>query len=70
MHSRQLTICNVKIAAGENHLAMLSNEGDVLTFGEGSMGQLGRSPRTEHIRPRKNFIAFDLIKHHNLRVHG
>ncbi|KAL3094177.1 hypothetical protein niasHT_028266 [Heterodera trifolii] len=38
------------IAAGENHLAMLSNEGQILTFGEGSMGQLGRSVRTEHIR--------------------
>ncbi|KAL3126020.1 hypothetical protein niasHT_003617 [Heterodera trifolii] len=42
----------VKIAAGENHLAMLSNEGQILTFGEGSMGQLGRSVRTEHIRAR------------------
>ncbi|KAL3076663.1 hypothetical protein niasHT_039585 [Heterodera trifolii] len=40
------------IAAGENHLAMLSNEGQILTFGEGSMGQLGRSVRTEHIRAR------------------
>uniref|UniRef100_A0A915DV37 Regulator of chromosome condensation n=1 Tax=Ditylenchus dipsaci TaxID=166011 RepID=A0A915DV37_9BILA len=42
----------VKIVAGENHLVMLSNEGDILTFGEGSMGQLGRSARTEHIRSK------------------
>uniref|UniRef100_A0A914HFK4 Regulator of chromosome condensation n=1 Tax=Globodera rostochiensis TaxID=31243 RepID=A0A914HFK4_GLORO len=42
----------VKVAAGENHLAMLSNDGQILTFGEGSMGQLGRSVRTEHIRAR------------------
>lgn len=42
----------VKIAAGENHLAMLSNEGELLTFGEGSMGQLGRSVRTQHIRSK------------------
>jgi alpha-tubulin suppressor-like RCC1 family protein len=31
---------------------MLSNEGELLTFGEGSMGQLGRSTRTEHIRSK------------------
>uniref|UniRef100_A0A914MV86 Regulator of chromosome condensation n=1 Tax=Meloidogyne incognita TaxID=6306 RepID=A0A914MV86_MELIC len=42
----------VKIAAGENHLAMLSTDGELLTFGEGSMGQLGRSTRTEHIRSK------------------
>lgn len=41
-----------QIAAGENHLAMLSTEGELLTFGEGSMGQLGRSMRTEHIRSK------------------
>lgn len=42
----------VKIAAGENHLVMLSEKGEILTFGEGSMGQLGRSVRTNHIRSR------------------
>jgi len=42
----------VKISAGENHLAMLSERGELLTFGEGSMGQLGRSVRTNHIRSR------------------
>lgn len=40
----------VKVAAGENHLAMLSSEGELLTFGEGSMGQLGRLARSNHIR--------------------
>lgn len=29
---------------------MLSEKGEILTFGEGSMGQLGRSVRTNHIR--------------------
>ncbi|KAI1727560.1 regulator of chromosome condensation (RCC1) repeat domain-containing protein [Ditylenchus destructor] len=51
----------VKIAAGENHLAMLSNEGELLTFGDGSMGQLGRSSRTEHIRP--SYMADSSGKH-------
>jgi len=40
----------VKITAGENHLAMLSERGEILTLGEGSMGQLGRSLRTKIIR--------------------
>ncbi|MFH4975229.1 hypothetical protein AB6A40_001938 [Gnathostoma spinigerum] len=40
----------VKIVAGENHLVMLSNNGELLTFGDGSMGQLGRSVRVGHIR--------------------
>uniref|UniRef100_A0A914DIE3 Regulator of chromosome condensation n=1 Tax=Acrobeloides nanus TaxID=290746 RepID=A0A914DIE3_9BILA len=40
----------VKIAAGENHLVMLSDDGEVLTFGDGSMGQLGRSTRLSSIR--------------------
>lgn len=31
---------------------MLSNEGELLTFGEGSMGQLGRTTRTQHIRSK------------------
>lgn len=43
----------VKIAAGENHLVMLSVDGEVLTFGEGSHGQLGRTARTGRIRSRK-----------------
>ncbi|KJH52007.1 putative D-tyrosyl-tRNA(Tyr) deacylase [Dictyocaulus viviparus] len=30
----------VKIAAGENHLVMLEEDGKVLTFGDGKMGQL------------------------------
>lgn len=40
----------VKIAAGENHLVMLSTSGELLTFGDGSMGQLGRSTRVSVIR--------------------
>ncbi|TKR92745.1 hypothetical protein L596_007335 [Steinernema carpocapsae] len=40
----------VKIAAGENHLLMLSNQGEVLSFGDGTQGQLGRTMRTSHIR--------------------
>ncbi|KAK0426113.1 hypothetical protein QR680_009539 [Steinernema hermaphroditum] len=40
----------VKIAAGENHLLMLSNNGEVLSFGDGTQGQLGRTMRTSHIR--------------------
>lgn len=40
----------VKIAAGENHLVMLEEDGKVLTFGDGKMGQLGRSKRTGSIR--------------------
>ncbi|VDL73291.1 unnamed protein product [Nippostrongylus brasiliensis] len=42
----------VKIAAGENHLVMLEDDGKVLTFGDGKMGQLGRSKRTGSIRPQ------------------
>lgn len=41
-----------KIAAGENHLAMLSHDGHLFTFGDGSMGQLGRTARTGTIRSR------------------
>ncbi|KIH49235.1 hypothetical protein ANCDUO_20691, partial [Ancylostoma duodenale] len=33
---------NLRIAAGENHLVMLEEDGKVLTFGDGKMGQLGR----------------------------
>jgi len=40
----------VKVVAGENHLVMLSADGEVLTFGDGSMGQLGRSYDTSRIR--------------------
>ncbi|VDM38648.1 unnamed protein product [Toxocara canis] len=43
----------VKIAAGENHLAMLSENGELLTFGDGSMGQLGRLGRVSHIRAQQ-----------------
>lgn len=42
----------VKIAAGENHLVMLEKHGRVLTFGDGKMGQLGRSRRIDSIRPQ------------------
>ncbi|CAD5210211.1 unnamed protein product [Bursaphelenchus okinawaensis] len=56
----------VKIAAGENHLAMLSSEGELLTFGEGSMGQLGRLARSNHIR--SNYMADDSGKHLKLNV--
>ncbi|KAH7689591.1 CBR-RAN-3 protein, partial [Aphelenchoides avenae] len=42
----------VKIAAGENHLVMLNVDGELLTFGEGSHGQLGRGARAGHIRSR------------------
>ncbi|KAK6053743.1 hypothetical protein COOONC_08751 [Cooperia oncophora] len=42
----------VIIAAGENHLVMLEEDGKVLTFGDGKMGQLGRSKRTGSIRPQ------------------
>ncbi|KAI6227958.1 Regulator of chromosome condensation [Aphelenchoides besseyi] len=45
----------VKIAAGENHLVMLSSDGEIMTFGEGSMGQLGRSTRSSLIRG--NYMA-------------
>lgn len=48
LHHNNVTI--VKIAAGENHLVMLSSEGEIYTFGEGSHGQLGSSTRTKHIR--------------------
>ncbi|GMT14591.1 hypothetical protein PFISCL1PPCAC_5888, partial [Pristionchus fissidentatus] len=41
-----------KIAAGENHLAMLSADGHLFTFGDGSVGQLGRTTRTGLIRSR------------------
>uniref|UniRef100_A0A915BI99 Regulator of chromosome condensation n=1 Tax=Parascaris univalens TaxID=6257 RepID=A0A915BI99_PARUN len=43
----------VKIAAGENHLVMLSENGELLTFGDGSMGQLGRLGRVSHIRAQQ-----------------
>lgn len=56
----------VKIAAGENHLAMLSSEGELLTFGEGSMGQLGRLARSNHIR--SSYMADDSGKHLRLNV--
>ncbi|CAD6192134.1 unnamed protein product [Caenorhabditis auriculariae] len=42
----------VKICAGENHLVMLDEKGEVLTFGDGTMGQLGRSSRTSTIRSK------------------
>ncbi|CAP21957.2 Protein CBR-RAN-3 [Caenorhabditis briggsae] len=42
----------VKIAAGENHLVMLDEKGCILTFGDGEMGQLGRSSRTKTIRSK------------------
>lgn len=42
----------VKIAAGENHLVMLDEKGGLLTFGDGEMGQLGRSSRTKTIRSK------------------
>ncbi|KAI6184232.1 hypothetical protein M3Y97_00574100 [Aphelenchoides bicaudatus] len=45
----------VKIAAGENHLVMLTHGGQVLTFGNGFQGQLGRSSRFGNIR--KRFLA-------------
>lgn len=48
LHHKNVSI--VKIAAGENHLVMLSSEGEIYTFGEGSHGQLGSSTRTKHIR--------------------
>uniref|UniRef100_A0AC34FSS4 Uncharacterized protein n=1 Tax=Panagrolaimus sp. ES5 TaxID=591445 RepID=A0AC34FSS4_9BILA len=50
----------VKIAAGENHLVMLSSEGEIYTFGEGSHGQLGGSARTKHIR--STYMADDTGK--------
>uniref|UniRef100_A0A7E4UQR8 Protein pim1 n=1 Tax=Panagrellus redivivus TaxID=6233 RepID=A0A7E4UQR8_PANRE len=53
----------VKIKAGENHLVMLSEDGEVYTFGEGSHGQLGSSARTKHIR--SGYMADDKAK--NLR---
>uniref|UniRef100_A0A914PVV4 Eukaryotic translation initiation factor 3 subunit G N-terminal domain-containing protein n=1 Tax=Panagrolaimus davidi TaxID=227884 RepID=A0A914PVV4_9BILA len=40
----------VKIAAGENHVVMLSSEGEIYTFGVGSMGQLGTSAHTKNFR--------------------
>ncbi|EJW84671.1 hypothetical protein WUBG_04417 [Wuchereria bancrofti] len=43
----------VKIAAGENHLVMLTENGEVLTFGDGSVGQLGRCSRVSHIRSQR-----------------
>lgn len=53
---------------------MLSTEGELLTFGEGSMGQLGRSTRTEHIRSKfmvdqsgNSLILRVLEKHHFIR---
>uniref|UniRef100_A0A914PXN3 OTU domain-containing protein n=1 Tax=Panagrolaimus davidi TaxID=227884 RepID=A0A914PXN3_9BILA len=40
----------VKIAAGKNHLDMLSSEGEIYTFGVGSHGQLGTSASTKNFR--------------------
>uniref|UniRef100_A0A914QZB3 OTU domain-containing protein n=1 Tax=Panagrolaimus davidi TaxID=227884 RepID=A0A914QZB3_9BILA len=42
----------VKIAAGENHLVMLSSKGEIYTFGVGSLGQLGTSTRIKNIRSK------------------
>uniref|UniRef100_A0A1I7UMG8 Regulator of chromosome condensation n=1 Tax=Caenorhabditis tropicalis TaxID=1561998 RepID=A0A1I7UMG8_9PELO len=50
VHSAKRKI--VKIAAGENHLVMLDEKGGLLTFGDGEMGQLGRSSRTKTIRSK------------------
>lgn len=47
----------LQAVAGENHLAMLSADGELLTFGDGTMGQLGRSVRANHIRS-SGFFAF------------
>ncbi|MCP9261344.1 Regulator of chromosome condensation [Dirofilaria immitis] len=61
----------VKIVAGENHLVMLTENGEVLTFGDGSVGQLGRCSRVSHIRSqrmvndspdsKKKLVIFDNI---------
>jgi regulator of chromosome condensation len=51
----------VKIAAGENHLIMLSHIGQVLTFGEATQGQLGRTSRPGSIR--QNFLADETGSH-------
>lgn len=44
---------SLQIAAGENHLVMLTENGEVLTFGDGSVGQLGRCSRVALIRSQR-----------------
>ncbi|MEQ2276649.1 hypothetical protein XENORESO_001753 [Xenotaenia resolanae] len=40
------------ISCGEAHTAVLTKEGKVLTFGDGSHGQLGHNSTTSEIRPK------------------
>uniref|UniRef100_A0A3Q3A5P9 RCC1-like domain-containing protein n=1 Tax=Kryptolebias marmoratus TaxID=37003 RepID=A0A3Q3A5P9_KRYMA len=40
------------ISCGESHTAVLTKEGKVFTFGEGSSGQLGHNSAADEVRPR------------------
>ncbi|XP_072248664.1 probable E3 ubiquitin-protein ligase HERC4 isoform X2 [Leuresthes tenuis] len=41
------------ISCGESHTAVLTKDGKVFTFGEGSNGQLGHNSSTNEVRPRQ-----------------
>ena len=41
------------VAAGESHTVVLTDEGMVFTFGEGSCGQLGHGTADDSLMPRK-----------------
>ncbi|XP_041850243.1 probable E3 ubiquitin-protein ligase HERC6 [Melanotaenia boesemani] len=40
------------ISCGESHTAVLTKDGKVFTFGDGSLGQLGHNSSTNEVRPR------------------
>lgn len=42
----------VAIATGDSHTLLLTDYGDVYTFGRGSEGQLGHAQRSDEINPR------------------
>ncbi|XP_048855817.1 probable E3 ubiquitin-protein ligase HERC6 [Brienomyrus brachyistius] len=48
---RALSVCDV--SCGEAHSVVLTKDGDVFTFGEGTHGQLGHNSTNNELRPRK-----------------
>ncbi|XP_071953933.1 probable E3 ubiquitin-protein ligase HERC4 [Antedon mediterranea] len=53
-HLKSLRSQQVKyIACGENHSVMLTSNGGVFTFGDGTNGQLGHNVNTDEINPKK-----------------
>lgn len=51
---RSLSGCKVRdVACGQYHMAVITETGDVFTWGYGKEGQLGHSETTDHSIPTK-----------------